>query len=434
MKCIVAIKRFAVKGRRRAFMREEFLRERENLAEISKRRHDHILGMLASFETKSDKFNTLNIVLPFASGGNLYNFLRLESDTRWEQQGYPTSKPLLRGCLRDWRYAVYREAIGLVDALAELHKDTNGKFMMHCDIKPANILIHKRTFKLADFGLSRLKDSDETSKTTWYLGTALYSPPEHETLMGRGRDVWALGCVLLEICFMIRYTFQNSLVFLDHPDYPDIRNSIDHFEARRKKDSKKGGGKETAIYHRNMGCVLENIRMFNYMRPGLRRMITVDGLMPIIKKMLEEDPEKRLTASTAAEKLNTHYLRLQDDPQLWQDIMWRDNPCGPPWNSLGWWGEPADTANATRTVSTNLRGERPHRPGDPYPRPSFTQRTSSSFESTGATPQLHGQAPHERKRPSSVEERSSEKRLRESVVDTVDYNLDKYRLPGGRTD
>jgi serine/threonine protein kinase len=178
-----------VKGRRRVFMREEFLRERENLAEISKRRHDHLLGMLASFETKSDKFDTLNIVLPFAGGGNLYNFLRLESDTRWGQQGYPTSSPSLRGCLRDWRYAVYREAIGLVDALAELHKDTNGKFMMHCDIKPANILIHKGTFKLADFGLSRLKDSDETSKTTWYLGTALYSPPEHETLMGRGRDV-----------------------------------------------------------------------------------------------------------------------------------------------------------------------------------------------------------------------------------------------------
>jgi serine/threonine protein kinase len=240
--------------------------------------------MLASFETRCGIHDTLNVVLPFASGGNLYNFLRIERESRWEQSGYPTSLPSLVGCLADWRYAVYQEVVGLADALAELHSDKNGKFMMHCDIKPDNILIHNRTFKLADFGLSRFKDSDETSKTTWYLGTALYSPPEREDKMGRGRDVWALGCVFLEIAFMIRFAFQNA-VFVN----PNVTNVIDDFKLQREKSCEEKGREKTAIYHKTMDCVHFHVVSFNAMRVGLRKLITVNGMMPIIKRIVGND-------------------------------------------------------------------------------------------------------------------------------------------------
>ena len=120
---------------------------------------------------------------------------------------------------------MFRESAGLVDALRVLHEDRNGKFIIHCDIKPANVLIQKGMFKLADFGLSRFKDSGEGSKTEWHRGTALYAPPERELPMGigRGRDAWALGCVLLEIALMIRYVFQPEMAFLNS----DIKNLID---------------------------------------------------------------------------------------------------------------------------------------------------------------------------------------------------------------
>ena len=385
------------------FMRDDFLRERANLVEVSKRCHDHLLGMFASFETKGSKFDTLNIILPFAGGGNLYNFLRLERDTRWEQYGYPISDPSLRGCLVDWRYAVYRETVGLVDALAELHDDKYGQFMIHCDIKPTNVLIQKGTFKLADFGLSRLKDSDETSKTTWYLGTAMYSPPEKEILMGRGRDIWALGCVLLEIAFMIRYAFQPELVFCD----PDIRNIVDDFKMRREMASREARGGETAIYHRTMGCVHENMEKFSTMRPGLRRMICVDGLLPIIRKMLEEDQRQRINAFDARKALKAHYLTLQSNSQLQQDIQWRDNPGGP---SIDWDGDRWSEAPPNRTNSTTRSGKAAFQFEEPRPRLFMPQQMSSSFHSTGATPQLHDLGVHERKRSSSAEESSSNKR------------------------
>jgi serine/threonine protein kinase len=356
--------------------------------------------MLASFETRCGKHDTLNIVLPFASG-TLYNFLRIERESRWEQSGYPVSAPSLVGCLADWRYAVYREVIGLADALAELHSDKNGEFMMHCDIKPDNILIHNGTFKIADFGLSHFKDSDETSKTTWYLGTALYSPPEREQLMGRGRDVWALGCVFLEIAFMIRFAFQYATDFFN----PDITNAIDHFKLLREKYCEERGRDRTAIYHKTMVCVYENMARFNEMRPGLRRLITVDGMLPIIRQMLDEDQARRVTASDAAKSLESHYLKLQRDPNLQRDIVCRENPGDP----ASEWPELDDCWNWSHfnRSSTNVPAE------GPFPNPSVQQRLATSFGITGATARLDNLELYGKKRSSSPEEMGSNKRRRD---------------------
>jgi serine/threonine protein kinase len=332
--CLVAVKKFTIKRNSPLYLRDDFLREKDSLVEVSKWHHEHILGMLGTFETRCSRFDTLNLVLPFADGGNLHHFLRLEIDdfirlernNQWEKQGYPMSDPSLVGCLKDWRYCVYRQAIGLVDALAELHEEKQRKFIMHCDIKPANVLIQDGKFKLADFGLSRFKDGDETSQTEWHRGTAMYSPPERQELMGRGRDVWALGCVLLEIALMIRFAGQNILAF----ENTGHKNMIDIFEIERKSSPPKGGGEKTAIYHKTMGCVHNTIGHFNGMRPGLRRKITLEGMIPTIRGMMEEDQQNRITAAEAYATLKRHYLSLQSDSQLQRPIEWKDNPGGPP--------------------------------------------------------------------------------------------------------
>ena len=430
--CVVAIKRFTLKGRRALHLPDQFVRERENLEEVSTWRHKHILGMLASFETTGGKFKTLNIILPFADavGGNLYNFLRLESDSRWELSGYPTSSHSLVGCLADWRYAVYRETIGLVDAVAELHSGRNGRYMTHRDIKPSNVLIQKGTFKLADFGLSELKDSDETSKTTWFLGTELYSPPEKDSLMGRGRDVWALGCVLLEIALMIRFAFQ-PVPAIDGR-YPGIGNMIDVFYEDRKASSKETGFEETAIFHKTMKCVHWNIKAFEYMRPGLRRRIIIDGMVPVILKMLEEDPMKRISASVAVAALEEHYHSLQADPQLRRLIEVRDNPGGPSADDPSAWnprdvtsrmqGQPAglipllsmktsvDLPNTKRSSPSEHLEVNLHTQDGPFPRPPLLRRLPASYDSSGATGQLEDLGVQEKKRPASEEMDSGNKK------------------------
>jgi serine/threonine protein kinase len=361
---------------------------------VSRRDHNRLLGMLASFETRCGKYDTLNVVLPFAGGGNLYNFLRTERESRLEQSGYPVSAPSLAGCLADWRYAVYREVVGLADALAELHSDKNGKYMMHCDIKPDNILIHNRTFKIADFGLTRFKDSDETSKTTWYLRTALYSPPEREDLMGRGRDVWALGCVFLEIAYMIRYAFQDAAFFPD----PSITNIIDDFKKRREIACEEARREKTAIYHKTMDCVHLNMGKFNEMRPGLRKRITVEGMFPVIRRMLDVDQTRQITASEAARSLESHFLLLQRDTQLQRDIVCKDNPGGP----FADWSNDWDEVPLRSSTDVPAEG--------PFPLPATQQRLLASFGTTGATDRFENMGLYGKKRSSSPEEWGSKKR------------------------
>ena len=78
---------------------------------------------------------------------------------------------------------------------------------MHGDVRPPNTLTHEGTFEIADPGLASLKLSEDASETEWHAGTPMYAPSEWAVgglgRNGRVRDVWALGCVLLEILTLL---------------------------------------------------------------------------------------------------------------------------------------------------------------------------------------------------------------------------------------
>jgi serine/threonine protein kinase len=77
----------------------------------------------------------------------------------------------------------------------------------HYDIRPANILVSKasNTFVLADFGLGKLKPAAGVSETPWKVGKGDYIAPEcmdaqfSRQKVGRAVDVWAFGCLILEV-------------------------------------------------------------------------------------------------------------------------------------------------------------------------------------------------------------------------------------------
>ena len=49
--------------------------------------------------------------------------------------------------------------------------------LLHRDIKPENILIHNKTFKLADFGLSKHIKDHSLEQNLSYAGSPLYIAP-----------------------------------------------------------------------------------------------------------------------------------------------------------------------------------------------------------------------------------------------------------------
>lgn len=70
---------------------------------------------------------------------------------------------------------------------------------IHCDIKPANIMIDKNEVQLADFGIARM--SDAATATMAGVGTPAYMAPEQVLLKDPvpQTDIYALGVVLHEM-------------------------------------------------------------------------------------------------------------------------------------------------------------------------------------------------------------------------------------------
>ena len=72
--------------------------------------------------------------------------------------------------------------------------------MVHRDVKAANLLFKDFSLKLADFG-SAIHPFGGDDRREKLQGTFLYLPPEAvlEKAFGPPMDVWAAGCVALEM-------------------------------------------------------------------------------------------------------------------------------------------------------------------------------------------------------------------------------------------
>ncbi len=123
-------------------------------------------------------------------------------------------------------------AVQICSGLVEAHS----KGIIHCDLKPSNILIlgqdPQETVKLVDFGLAQILPHESTVQSQltdkfFVCGTPLYMPPEQcagEQLDARS-DIYSLGCILYEALTGVRIfegktaleTFAKQSVFVPPP-------------------------------------------------------------------------------------------------------------------------------------------------------------------------------------------------------------------------
>lgn len=139
------------------------------------------LGESVSYENGEKLYNLL---LEFASGGSLAEKIRNSDDRR-----LPESE-------------VRRYAKALLRGLHYIHK----MGYVHCDIKPQNILLGAdgAAVKIADFGLAKRagpRIGDGSNSGCELSGTPLYMSPEMVAAGDQGppADVWAAGCVIVEL-------------------------------------------------------------------------------------------------------------------------------------------------------------------------------------------------------------------------------------------
>ena len=123
-----------------------------------------------------------NLVLEYALGGSLDKLIKT-----------------CNGAMSESRIATYTYM--LLKGLASIHD----KEIVHCDFKPANILVFPSPglggislLKIADFGLSKKIWERDTGRSRC---TPLYASPE-SVLWGlneKAGDIWALGCIVVEM-------------------------------------------------------------------------------------------------------------------------------------------------------------------------------------------------------------------------------------------
>ncbi len=153
-----------------AEMIARFAREGEALRQLN---HPNIVKMLAAVEEEGQNF----LIMELVEGGTLDDLLRQMPRLPLDQ--------------------VLNIALDLADALTRAHRLN----IVHCDIKPANVLLAEDGMpRLSDFGIARMAGSNIT-KSGEIMGTLAYLAPE--VLEGEPTDtrsdIWSLGVMLFEM-------------------------------------------------------------------------------------------------------------------------------------------------------------------------------------------------------------------------------------------
>lgn len=184
------------------FVRKEFLpnttdpgsfeTELHNLNLLNNLKHSNIVELLGSWTYRGRH----NALFPCAKGGDLLQLLN--------------SKNRPYHFLEDTEF--YRALSELSSANQKVHQYTSEKLNLtligvHHDLRPQNILVHEGAFILADFGLSKFKDAEQSSKSLFRIGAGHYLAPECEDYennfekhaISRPSDIWSFGCIMAEI-------------------------------------------------------------------------------------------------------------------------------------------------------------------------------------------------------------------------------------------
>jgi|694.fasta_scaffold01611_43 serine/threonine protein kinase len=137
----------------------------------------------------------IQLLAKMSAGRNIVQVLKVG----WDQSPpFYVMEYMENGSLEDWlqqdREISVKEVVRLIREIAEGLSFAHGKGILHCDLKPANVLLdHSKQARLADFGQARLAGDQSSS-----LGTLFYMSPDQADLQSTPDatwDVYSLGAV-----------------------------------------------------------------------------------------------------------------------------------------------------------------------------------------------------------------------------------------------
>jgi len=156
--------------------------------------HPHIVPVFAIGSDRGIHYYAMQLI----EGRTLSQWI---ASAREEQKNEPSSSTT------NDRSEFFRFAAKVGLQAAEALEHSHSRNVLHRDIKPANLLIDGNgDLWVSDFGLARLKDSGDLTRTQETPGTMRYMSPER--VLGRGGDVgertdiYSLGVTLYELLLL----------------------------------------------------------------------------------------------------------------------------------------------------------------------------------------------------------------------------------------
>lgn len=175
---------------------------------LSEIKSDYVVQLYESFEEN----NNLNIVMEYCKGGDLEKAISDRKQVPFDEN------------------FIWKIFIQILIGLADIHH----KNILHRDLKTSNIFLTRDfNVKIGDFGVSKKLSNTKFAKTV--IGTPYYLSPEiwEEKPYNKKSDIWALGCILYELCtFMHPFDATNPValcnnILKENPEIPkDLNNNF----------------------------------------------------------------------------------------------------------------------------------------------------------------------------------------------------------------
>ncbi|OMJ78526.1 hypothetical protein SteCoe_21631 [Stentor coeruleus] len=248
--------------------------------------------------------NKLYIIMEYCEKGDVSKFIKTKPNLLKEQRIWEI---FLQTCL----------------GLEYLHS----KKILHRDIKTLNIFLYDEKYiRIGDLGVARVLSSTTTFAHT-VIGTPYYLSPElcEEKPYNVKSDVWALGCVLHELC-TLKKPFEASnpgalILKILRSSYPPISSTFSS-ELREivrlclQKDQKKRPDIQTMLKRPG---IREKILSFGLQIPEKSVLFTASTIkMPISKSIdnAEEEKSVQVVKKKFTKSQNTNSKKVFQKPRV----------------------------------------------------------------------------------------------------------------------
>ncbi|CZR68797.1 uncharacterized protein PAC_18697 [Phialocephala subalpina] len=247
------------------YQKAAFQKELANLSLLTHLKHDNIVELYCSYIYR----DTHNLIFAVAKGGSLADLLSGKASTE-APEGFEL-------------FLALADLASAIDAVHNFTLETDNLSLSGChhDLAPRNILIHGKTFVLADFGLSTFR-TPEDSFTTFKEVCGSYVAPECQSSRGdvsipkinRASDIWSFGCILTEL---LTYMTQGS-------------NGVEEFRQARK--TQVDTDLEWYRFHEGYGKPNRKVSIWLDKLQASREPCNM-RLVDLIREMLSMNPDQR---------------------------------------------------------------------------------------------------------------------------------------------